>query len=111
VPLINPDDDRVIDDCGADGEVGRRSNLEMGGGYGWGMKLSGFGASKTQWLTLRLIWDIQHLLDINVALIVSHLCIYFYTPVIIKINPVGYTPLPLILHTLTGLGVPAQWNV
>ncbi len=36
--------------------------------------------------------------------------VYFYTPVIIKINPVGYTPLPSIVHTLTGLlDVPAQW--
>jgi hypothetical protein len=32
VPSINPDNDRVIDDHGAEGEVGRRSNLEMGGG-------------------------------------------------------------------------------
>jgi hypothetical protein len=28
-----------------------------------------------------------------------------------KINPVGYTPLFSIVHTLTGLDVPAQWNV
>jgi hypothetical protein len=28
-----------------------------------------------------------------------------------KINPVGYTPLPSIVHTLTRLDVPAQWNV
>jgi hypothetical protein len=30
---INPDDERVIiDDCGTDGQLGRRSTLEMGGG-------------------------------------------------------------------------------
>jgi hypothetical protein len=54
---------------------------------------------------------IQHLLDINVALFFCHLCIHFYTPVIMKINPVGYTPLPSIVHTLIGLDVPAQWLV
>jgi hypothetical protein len=32
------------DDYGADGKW--RSNFEMGGGFGWGMKLSGFGARK-----------------------------------------------------------------
>jgi hypothetical protein len=44
--------------------------------------------------------------------VVYHLCLYFHTTVIIKINPVGYTPLSSIVHTLTGLqvDVPAQWN-
>ena len=55
-----------------------------------------------------LIWYIQPLLDINGALIFYYLRIYFYTLVIAKINPVGYTPLPIIVHTLTGLDVPAQ---
>jgi hypothetical protein len=59
----------------------------------------------------RLIIYIQHLLHINVALFFYHLCIHFYTPVMMKINPVGYTPLPSNVHTLTGLDVPAQWNV
>ena len=34
----------VSDDYGADRKW--RSNLEMGGGFGWGIKLSGFGATK-----------------------------------------------------------------
>jgi hypothetical protein len=57
-----------------------------------------------------LIMYIQHLLDINVALFFYHLCIHFYTPVIMKINPVGYTPLPSIVHTLTSLDVPARFS-
>jgi hypothetical protein len=39
----------VSDDYGADGKW--RLNFEMGGGFGWGIKLSGFGASKKRRLS------------------------------------------------------------
>jgi hypothetical protein len=39
----------VSDDYGADENWW--SNLEMGGGFGWGMRLSGFGASKKRRLS------------------------------------------------------------